>query len=397
MDDSFKLPQAEEGMSKLAALFKTQIDGASQAFTKWFSLSSAVTFGISEAKEAISELIEIDSALTEIGRTSALTGQQLEDLGDHAFDMASKYGMSAASYLASVQEMLRAGFDNAEGMAELSLLAQAAGGMAPNAAEDYLTAADRAYRLGGSVGELTRMLDSQSYVAGRASVSLQDMAAATSEAAFTAARCGISIDELSALIAVASSNTKKSGHEVGAALNGIFTVLQDAGDGAAADALGSLGISMTETIASSEKLKTPIGLLKELSSAFRELPEGGAGRTGILDGIGAGDNADALSAILSNWESYESMLGLYSQGAGNAAREARENAGDMEGSLNRLANTWTDTIGNVATPSAILTAVNALNDLLSIINKITGVLGPLGTAGLGAGLFAGIQNIGKAV
>ena len=65
--------------------------------------------------------------------------------------MASKYGMSAASYLASVQEMLRAGFDNAEGMAELSLLAQAAGGMAPNAAEDYLTAADRAYRLGGSI------------------------------------------------------------------------------------------------------------------------------------------------------------------------------------------------------------------------------------------------------
>ena len=64
-------------------------------------------------------------------------------------------------------------------------------------------------------------------------------------------------------------------------------------------------------------------------------------------------------------------------------------------SLNRLANTWTDTIGNIVDPQTAVTAIDALNGLLSVINNITGALGPLATLGVGAGLFAGIKNAGK--
>ena len=40
--------------------------------------------------------------------------------------------------------------------------------------------------------------------------------------------------------------------------------------------------------------------------------------------------------------------------------------------------------------------MNGLNSLLSVIDKITGSLGSLGTIGLGAGIFAGIKNVGVA-
>ncbi len=363
--------------------------------TQCFSIDSAITLLGSKTKEAVSELAELDSILTKISKTSDLTGQQLKELGDSAFETASKYGRTASDYLTAVQEMYRAGFENAEEIAELSMLAQAAGGLESDSANDYLMETNAAYDFKGSVEELNKVLDSQTYIASNTAISMQDMADATSEAASIASQCGVEIDELSALIAVAASKTKESGSEVGAALKNIFTALQDTTNKPVVEAFDSVGISMTKIVDGSEQLKTPIELLKELSVAFHELPEGDTKRARILTDIGEITNDDTFSAILSDWDSYESMLDLYSQGMGSAATEAEKSANDIQGSLNRLHNTWTDTVENVANSDAIITIVNAFNSLLSVVNKATDALGSIATIGLGAGLFAGIKNVGK--
>lgn len=351
--------------------------------------------GISIAKETIPELIELDNILSKISKTSNLSNQQLKELENTALDTASKYGKSATDYLTDVLKMYQAGFENAREMAELSLLTQAAGDMVSNSANDYLIATNAAYNYKGSVEELNKVLDSQNYITNNTNVSMQDMAAATSEAASIASQYGVKIDELSALIAVATSKTRESGSEVGTALKSIFIALQDAASQPVTDAFESVGISMTKIINGSTQLKTPIELLAELSAVFNKLPEGDANRTKILADIGRDYHADTLSAILSDWKAYESMLDLYSQGWGSAAEEAGKSAGNIEGSLNRLRNTWTDTAKNIINSDAILTVVKALNKLLAVIHSITEKIGSLGTIGLGAGLFAGVKNTGK--
>lgn len=92
---------------------------------------------------------------------------------------------------------------------------------------------------------------------------------------------------------------------------------------------------------------------------------------------------------------YSKMLAEYEQGTGSMAREAEKSANNWEGSLNRVKNTWYDTVENVANSDAIITALNSFNGLLQVINKTTDALGSSGTIGLGAGLFAGIKNVGK--
>jgi TP901 family phage tail tape measure protein len=119
-----------------------------------------------------------------------------------------------------------------------------------------------------------------------AAVAMQDMADATSEAASVAAQYGIDIDELSALIAVAVSKTRESGSEVGNALKSIFINLQDTTSKPIQDAFASVDISMTKLVNGSEKLKTPIELIKELSKAFTSLEEGDTRRANILSDIG---------------------------------------------------------------------------------------------------------------
>ncbi len=385
----------QRGLGRLGKSLTDQFKQAGESFTQWLSVSSAIMLLISKTKDAVSELVELDSILTEISKTSDLTEQQLRNLGDSAFETASKYGRTASNYLIGVQEMYRAGFDNAEEMAELSILAQAAGDMESNSANDYLMATNAAYDFKGSVEELNKVLDSQNYITNNAAVSMQDMADATSEAASIAAQYGVEIDELSALIAVAASKTRESGSEVGTALKSIFVTLQDTTSKPVVDAFDSVGISMTKIVDGSERLKTPIELLKELAVAFNELPEGDTKRANILTDIGKKYHANTLSAILSDWNSFESMLDLYSQGMGSAAKEAEKSANNIQGSLNRLHNTWTDTVENVANSDAIKTIVNAFNGLLSVVNKATDALGSFGTIGLGAGIFAGIKNVGS--
>ena len=319
-------------LNRLGASLKDQMKQAANSFTQWISVSSAIMGVVYNTKQAVSELKDLDDILTEISKTSDLTTEQLKNLGDTAFDTASKYGKKASDYLTGVQEMYRAGFDNAEQMAELSVLAQAAGDMELNSANDYIMATNAAYDFKGSVEELNQVLDSQNYITNNAAVSMQDMADATSEAASISAQYGVEINELSAMIATVASKTRETGSEVGTALRSIFVTLQDTTSKPVVEAFNSVGISMTKFVDGAEQLKTPIELLKELSVAFNELPEGAIERSTILTDIGKKYHANTLSAILSDWSSYEQMLELYSSSSadGSAFREAEKSANNLE-------------------------------------------------------------------
>lgn len=347
----------------------------------------------SKYKESIKTLKEIDSLLTEIGISSHMTSSELKKLGDTSFETASRYGKQASEYLSAVREMSHSGNKNAEEMAELSLLAQTSGDLSAEAARDYLTAADAAYNLQGNITKLNAILDSQNTLSVKAAVSMADMAQATTGAAAVAAKYGIEIDELSSLIAVILSKTNASGTEAAEALNSILTDLQDTSSQSVTDIFDSLHISMTEFVSDSEKLKTPAALLEELSAAYAGLPEDSSLKTDILNQIGS--SSPALSAVLNNWNTYSQMLAQYSESSGTAMKEAARSADSFEGSLNRLSNTWTSIISNIADTSLLTGTVNLLDTLLSKAEGLTSLIGPLSSIGAVIGAIQSKNNAGK--
>ena len=383
-------------LNRLGASLKDQMKQAAESFSQWISVSSAIMGVVYNTKQAVSELKDLDDILTEISKTSDLTTEQLKNLGDTAFDTASKYGKKASDYLTGVQEMYRAGFDNAEQMAELSVLAQSAGDMDATLSNNYLMATNAAYKYKGSIEDLNNVLDSQNYITNNAAISMKDIADATTETASVAAEFGVQIDELSALIATATANTRESGSEVGTALKAILINLQDTTSKPVTDTFDALGISMTKVVDGAEKLKTPIELLYELADAYNSLPEGDVMRANILNDIGQKRHANVLASILSDMSGYQKMLDLYNSTSanGSAFKEAEKSSNNLTGSLNRLSNTWTDTVENIVNSDTLKGAVNLLNSLLTGVNKLTDALGSLGTIGLGAGLLAGIKNVG---
>lgn len=291
----------------------------------------ATTYGLIQevpqlVMRSVSELKEMDDTLIEISKTSDLTISQIKQLGKDSFENASKYGRTANDYLIGVQEMSRSGFygKQAEELAELSILGQAAGDMTRDVSNSYLLATNAAYNYQGSVQKLNTVLDGQNAITNKHSVAMNDMAEATSKAASMASQTGVQVNELSAVIGTAVARTKQEGNVIGTALKSLFVNLQDTSNKKIVETFDALNISQTKLVNGSKQLKTPIELLKELSVAYSALPEGSQLKADVLRNIGQKRQANVLAAILGGMSSgdYDKMLSDYSQGMGSAAKEA---------------------------------------------------------------------------
>lgn len=398
ISDEFKKNEnSMRALSKLGASFKDQMSQAAQSFTQWLSVSSGVMLLISKTKDAISEIKELDNILTEISKTSDLTSQQLKQLGMDAYDAASKYGRTASDYLLGVQEMARSGFygDKGTAMAEQSLLAQSAGDMNAELANNYVLATNAAYKLNGEADKLNAILDGQNSITNKNSVAMADMATAMSEAGTVASSYRVSIEDLSAMIGTIESVTKLGGSEVGNAIKAILINLQNVTSSKITDTLDTANASMTEFVNGAEKLRNPIDILRDLAKTFNQLDEDDPLRAEILTNIGQKYHAAKLGALLQNMEMFDKMLVDYSEGTGSALEESNKSAKNLTGTLNKLHNSWTEFVNGIIESEGLKTGVKLLNGLVEGATSLTSKLGSLGTIGLGAGLFAGVRNTGK--
>ena len=159
-----------------------------------------------------------------------LTDSQLAQIGSNSFGIASKYGKTATDYLTGVQEMSRAGYANAEAMGELSTAAQGAGDMTADVANQFIIAADKAYKMNGSVEELTKTLDGINYITNNNAVNMSELSEGFSIVSSTAASFGVRADELAAALGTMAATTQQSGSEVARAFRAILLNIRQVSD-----------------------------------------------------------------------------------------------------------------------------------------------------------------------
>lgn len=361
--------------SEISKSLKDTIHDATKSITT--SISGTA---LSELKKSFSDLKEIDTYLTKIKNSNTmLSKSDLEQIGSLSFEAADKYGKAASIYLSSVQKAFDSGYKNATDIAELSLAAQNAGNLTSDLSDRYITAMDRAFKMNGSVKELSETLDGANNITNSNSVNMTELAEGLSIVSSHAAAAKMNAAETTAVIGTLISTTQNSGSEMGNAFIDILSNLQ----------------KMTGNIGDGQPLMEPMQILKELSDQYTKLDESNPLRTDLLNSVGGSYGSEALNAILENYGLYEKMLQDYANGGGTVAAEAENTANSWEGAMNRLNNTWTSTIGNIADSEAVTMIADSFNNILSIINNLTNSLGSLGTIGVAAGLFAGFKNVGR--
>lgn len=411
-----KTENSMRGLGKLGANLRQQLKQAAESFAQWISVSSAIMLLVSKTKQAITELKEVDTLLTEISKANDnLTKSQLVGIGDRSFETASRYGRKATDYLAGVQEMSRAGYQDAEAMGELSVKAQGAGAMTADVANSFIVATDKAYKLNGSLTELTEVMDGINYITNHNAVNMTELSEGFSIVASTAASFGVDANELSAALGTMAASTQQSGSEVARAFRAILLNIRQVSDeeeGIDAEGLtkyenacSALNVKLKETKNGVQELRDPMEVLKELSIEYNKLSDTDIRKVNLLNSVGGKLRATQLDALLRGWSDYETMLGQFADGLGSMDKEAAKTAGSLEGKLNTLSNTWTDTVENIANTDAIKAGVDALTGMLNIVDGLTqgfSVLSSLGgkmnsawgTIGAISGLIMNKNGIG---
>lgn len=360
------------------------------------ALVTAVGVGIEQQfSRALETLKQVDTYLTEISKVSTMTDAELGALADTAFDTASEYGVNVGTYLEGIQEWSRAGYGkNGEALAELSVLAQAAGDMTSELSTSYLLATNAAYQLQGNVEQLNAVLDGQNQITNRNAVSMEQLAMATKVAGAQAATSGISIAEFSAAVGTIQAVTQQGGEVAGRAYRTILMNLQQVSgvtdDGEVIDsssfnkvekALHSVGIATSELKDGLLQLRDPMVILKELSQVFETLDETSIEKANIIAALGGKYRATQVAALLDNWDMYEKMLSDFKDDSlGSAAAEAEKSANSWEGSLARMENSFASLVDKFADSGTIISTINLLNNLLEVVEFLTTAIGGFNNA-----------------
>lgn len=396
----FKGEMKDAGMESLS-LSKAIKDNIG-AFTNWYLIGGAVSSLIGNFKEAIVVINEVDTLLTEISKTSDLSGESLKNLGSDAFDAASKYGTTVQSYLSGYLEMSR-GTDEktAKGLAGLSILAQSAGDMTAELANGYIVATNAAYKYNNDVSKLTEVLDGQNQITNRNQVSMTDLADATKVAGSQASQAGVEIDKMTAATGTMIATTKQGGEIAGRAYKAILMNLQQVSgeteDGEvlnedsfkkAEKALNEVGVATEELVDGTAKLRDPMQILKELSDVYNSLPNDSAQKANIISGLGGKHYGNQLAALLSNWETYDKMLSDYQNSTGSAANEAEKTANSLQGRINEFTNTWDRMVSNVVDSDILKTFVSVGTGAVDLADNMN----LLQTAMIGMGLFGALKG-----
>lgn len=319
-----------------------------------FQMLGLTSSAIAKIKSSVSELQKLDTALTEISKTSGMTTASLKQLGDTSFETAGRYGRSAYDYLASVQQMNRGGIQGQKGndMAE----------------------------------KINAVLDGTNNITNKNNVSMTDLSEAMSIAGTSAAQAGIKVNELSALTAASIAATQMEGSRVGTAWESILANLQNTASDKIRGTLDRANISMTTNENGYEKVRNPADILKDLAGTYNSLDGKDPLRSEITQNIGGENNSAFLGAFLSSYGQYEKMLNDYAAGTGSAMADAQISAGSWDNSLNKIDNTLTSIINNISSSDTIIGKLNGFNSLLNLINDITSsgktLTSVLGTIGL---------------
>ena len=355
-------------------------------FATWMLLGNAIS-GVKRAfEEALDEMKKADSELVTVRKVTGMAADELERLNKAAFATATKYGESASEYLANVSEFARAGYgDTADKLAELSVKTQIVGDTTADTANQFLLAVDAAYKYNGSITALSRVLDGANEIDNKYATSIEKIAGGLGIVAPVAAQANIGIDELTAAIGTITAVTQRSGTEAATALRAIIlnivgdtkTEIEDGATWTAGQIKGLSDVikiyakDAYDAAQASGEVLNPMKAIAGLAQSVKDGVLSASQLYEMVSDIGGKLRASQLTALVQNWDMYESMLTDYASAYGSAEKEIENATDSWERKTKQLQNTWTEFIQKSINTSSI----KGLLDLARTILTVTGNLG----------------------
>jgi TP901 family phage tail tape measure protein len=355
--------QAQQALGRItgqASEFQKSLD-ASTARVFAFGATTTILNGVSQAFSAlISNTIEVEKRINEIGSILGGTSDQLNQLRDSVFAVAKDTGQAFGIVADAAAELARQGLSAEDTSKRLSaaLILTRVSGLDSVKSVKALTSAINGFTSAGLTAEqITNKLVA---VDTKFAVSAQDLADGFSRAGSTAEDAGVSFDELLGIITAVEQKTARGGAVIGNALKSIFARL---GRAKVIDDLKELGVEIDSS-------QTGIQKLQALSASLEKIADPTVANQ-IKELAGGVFQINVVSAALKDLGSDTSIFAAAAKTAAGATNEAFTKNAQLNESISAQINSLIVGLVNLSEKIGTITFGPIIKNLLSLANTFS--------------------------
>lgn len=381
-------------------------------FEKLFGthLSTMITMAaLHKMQEALrlvyQNVVEIDTAVTELRKVSEYAGKSLEEYMSRAATQAQKLGVSISDYVNSTADWKRLGYsdEDAENLATYSTLLRNVGDGIDdvNTSSSYLISTLKGFGLLASDAE--DVVDKIDAVANTQPVTANDLGEILTRSSAAMSAANNTLEETLAL-GTAANSVVQDADSVGTMLKSLSMYLRAAKTDAEnagievdgmANSVSELrselkSLTGVDIMLDSKSFKSTYQIMKELSQVWGNLSD--VTQANVTEMIAGKRNSNAVSAILNNFSVAESTMESAANSANVAWEENEKYLDSIQGRLAQLDASFQVLSTDVLSSDLVKSGVSFLTSIVKFLDKIINLTGAL-PAGLGIAAFA--TQLGK--
>lgn len=361
-------------------------------------------------RDGINTVIELDTALIDLKKTTTMSGSDLATFYKDANKAAKELGVTTKDIIQSAADWSRLGFSDKTSSETMAKLAAQFSAISPgvdiDSATTGLVSVIKAYDIDANK-VLDDVMSKINIIGNTAATSNKEIITGLQRSASAMSAMNSTLEENIALF-TAAQEIVQNDSQVGNAIRTISMRIRgydEETEQLSEDLVNIAGevIELTKTASNSQGIslftdetqieyKSVYQYLKEISEIYDEL--GAKQQQKLMDKLFGKMRANVGQAILQNFEAAEKAMNNMADSAGNADTEMEIIKQSLEYKLNALKETGVGIFQELFPREDIGVAIDALTGLLSIIGALTSLLGPFGTALAGVGLAAFIKNLG---
>lgn len=364
-------------------------------FSKWFSVSRLVMRVIQTIRQMLTNVKDIDSAMTELRKVTDESEATYDRFLSNATDRAKKLGATLTDVVSASANFAKIG----KSISEASDLADAA--IVYKNVGDNIDSIDAA---AGSIistmqaftdENLTAMeiVDKFNATGNSFAITSTGIGDALQRSAAAMNAAGNSLDQTIALVTAANTIVQNP-ESVGTTMKTLSMYLRAAKTEAeeAGESTEGMADSMSELRSEILRLtgnkvdiqidentfKSTYQILKELSEEWDNLTD--ISKANLLEMIGGKRNANVVSALLENFDIAEKALKTSADSAGSALRENEKYLDSIQGKIQKFQASWQTLSSSIFKTEFVKGVVDSGRVFVEAITWMTDSLGVLGTA-----------------
>lgn len=390
--------------NKLGASFTDTLKQGVQKFTEWGLASGAVMTGVSEFKEGIQFVKELDDALTDVAYTSNVSQKQLEYLGNSAIDMAKDLNTSAENILEAVKiySTANATAEDILRKSKSAIMLSNISGMSGSESSKTINTSLNQFEIEDTEDNLLDIVDTLQYVSSQLNFDftegIKEITEGIEASGSVAKNAGLNLQEYATMVGVAVEKTGQSGSTIGNAYKTIFSRITKASAtegtleediSAAEKSLRSIGIEVRNSADDFEDLSNTMSDIGEKWDSLTDVQKAKLGYD-----IAGTRQLNILNSLFGSWEHYSSIMEDIDERTGETLKNQEIYAESVKGHLGELEATSQSVWSNLIESKTIKSGIDLLNGLLTVLDKTTSALGEFGTIStIGSGII-GAKGLG---